>query len=287
MKSWKRILADKWASSALILLGVLALAGAVGVYVSRNVAADNASRTHHSVDTAKTSETVQKKTSPPLKIGSIARIGSNYSVTVTKVNVYEDTDTQYLGAVLKATYLGKGSGDPRNDLTAKYTAANAPATAPAVGESECKGNLGEPDLSDLNGSQSLPNGGSKTYVACIKLPTSKVDDGKVSIETSAANHRAFWTTDGAETKKAPPPKPKVVLAPPPGAKPTIDPDTVHDLKKNIKKAKKARDVLDKQIKAYKKLPDHKKKKLKKFEKQREKLDDAIDDMEKVENLLDP
>lgn len=263
------------------VLGLVALVAAVMLTVSRNSASEPDPQARDKVVDATLSPPSNVK---PLAIGSVAKLGSDYSVSVTDVTMYSDKTDQYIVATVKAKYNGKGKGDPTNDLNAAYSTSNSKKSTASI-ESACAAEFGHPDLSLLNVEAPLAGGASKSYVVCIDIPSKKIDTGMVSIAASAGGNRAFWTTKGAPSKVAPTPAPTVVAQGPVVNKAKTA-KSLKDLEKQLKKAKKARKILDKQIDFYEDAPDHKKKKLKKMKKALDQTDDIIDQMEKIKDQLE-
>lgn len=276
---WKAKSGEAWLTAVALVLGLGALGGGVALTMARNngAAQPSSSRLDGVAD-------LTKRVSKPLPIGRVAKLGSDYSVTVTDATVYTSATEQYIVATLKATYTGKGEGDPTEDLAAAYSTITTSKTAANV-ESACVADFGEPDLSVLNaaGQAKLADGDSRSYVVCIDLPTKKVDDGQVSIEASASGDLAFWATKGADSKDAPKPAPKPV------PKPAVDRKKIakqlDEVEDQLDDAKDARDELDDLIDDYKDLPGHKKKKLKKMEDMKDDYDDVIDQLEKAKKIL--
>jgi hypothetical protein len=280
MKSWKGKLAETWLTVAVALLGLSALVAAIFLTVSRSTD-DPTSRSGDSV--IRTTETSGPSKAPTkvLALGSVAKIGSDYRVAVTEVNVYEGTVSPFVAATIKAKYIGDKKGNPPNDLAAKYFEADAQTI-----ESTCESDFGAPDLSDLGASSraSMANGDVKTYVVCIPVPTKTVDKGSVSIEASASDGLAAWTTNGAEAKALPAPKPLTPVGPAP-TNPAATKKALEKLEKQLKKAKKARDKLDDNIDKAKKIEGYDNDDLDDLEDAKDDLDDAIDDMEKIRDKL--
>jgi hypothetical protein len=278
MKFLKRKPAEKWLTYAAILVTVLAVTVAIAFQHSRNAAADKAERSHQAVDTGATFEPTDAE-AKPLKIGSVAKIGPDYSVAVSKVTLHEGTDTPFLVVAVKAKNIGRDVSHPAADLAVGFSKASLPKSD----ESTCQVDLGKLKASDKT---ALPVGDVKSFAVCINLPTPVLDHGWVSVEAHGTGERASWTTSGRVPKVISTIKPDIhIVAPVPGA-PGTTAELPKKFNKNLKKAKKARDTLEDQIKAYKKLPDYKKKKLKKLKKQLDYLDEVIDQMEKIKDQVE-
>ena len=96
----------------------------------------------------------------------------------------------------------------------------------------------------------------------------------------------MWTTSGRIPTVISTIAPDIRIVAPVGQVPGAPAELPKKFTKNLKKAKKARNTLDDQIKAYKKLPGYKKKKLKKLKKERDYLDEVIDQMEKIKDQVE-
>jgi hypothetical protein len=278
MKSLSGKAAQKWLAAAAILVAVLAIGGGIALHMSRTAAAEKAEQASHAVTRATLSS--DQDSTKPLKIGSVAKLGPDFSVAVTKVSLYKGTTRQFVVASVKAKNTGLTTSNPRTDLVVGFARVGSPTS----GESTCEVDLGTLDTQKI----SLSVGAAKTYAVCINIPTNTIKDGQISVQSNATGVRAAWATTGAVTKKLDEPDAEVHVALPANQIPgTADySKNLKKIKKAIKKNKKYRDQLDKVIDAYKALPDHKNKKLKKLKKQRDNIDDAIDQLEALQKQLE-
>jgi hypothetical protein len=149
-----------------------------------------------------TEETAAKDVGKLLKLGTFARISSNYRVAVTELKLFVGGETQYLAATIEAEYTGSDEGEPWGDLTVEFSRPGSRIT----GESDCP-----IDVDDASKPPPLAPGETGTHSVCIYLPSKKIDDGRISVEEALAKggRKAYWSTKGAETEVLPP------FAPPP------------------------------------------------------------------------
>jgi hypothetical protein len=269
--SLRKILSSKWLAIVGIVLAVACVAGGVALQVTRNAAADRKDQEY-----LRTDSTVEDDSTKPLKIGSVAKIGLDYSVAVTKVTLHEGTGTPFLVAIVKTKNSGEDTVRPQADLKVGFSKKGWPRS----NESTCSIDLGKLNVTG----KPLAVGDVQTYGVCINLPSNELKDGKVSILESSTGSRAAWTTDGPVAKVVTTIAPEIHNDAPLGPSPADTAKSLKKLEKQIKKAKKARDKLDKQID---KAEDAgvKGKDMKKLKKAEDKLDDAIDDMEDIRDKL--
>lgn len=268
----RKILSSKWLPIVGIVLAVACVAGGVALQVTRNAAADQKDHNYLKTDSVIGDEDSSK----PLKIGSIAKIGLDYSVAVTKVTLHEGTGTPFLVAVVKAKNSGQDTVRPQADLAVGFSRKGWPR----ANESTCGIDLGKLNVTG----ESLKVGETQSYAVCINLPSNELKDGKVSILESSTGSKAAWATDGTIPKVVTTIAPEIHNDVPLGPDPAKVADSLEDLEKQLKKAKKARDKLDKNID---KAEDAglKGKDIKKLKKAKDELEDAIDDMEEIRDKL--
>jgi len=268
-----KILSSKWLPIVGIVLAVACVAGGVGLQVTRNAAADRKDRDYLRTDSTLDSE---ENASKPLKIGSVASIGLDYKVAVTKVTMHEGTGTPFLVATIKAKNSGQDTVRPQADLTVGFSRKGWPR----ANESTCSIDLGKLNVTG----KSLAVGQTQTYGVCINLPSNELKDGKVLILEGGTGSKAAWSTDTSVAKVVTTIAPEIHNDAPLGPSPADTAKSLDKLEKQIKKAKKARDKLDKNIG---KAEDAgvKGKDLKKLKKAKHKLDDAIDEMEDIRDQL--
>ncbi|HUS21336.1 MAG TPA: hypothetical protein VMZ66_04900 [Aeromicrobium sp.] len=223
-----------------------------------------------------------------LELGDVAKISSNYKVAVTEVTLYEGAETQYLAATIKATYTGTHEGEPWADLSVQYSAPRSQGSA----ESDCP-----IDVDDASDAPPLEAGDEQTYVVCIDLPTKETEKGKVSVEEAFSNgHRAYWSTEAADTKTMPsvaPPTPAAGLPGPPappqrGNRSDNDSDVewTDEYDERLDDLRALKKYLDKEISAYKDTEGHDDDKLDDYEEWRDNTEKQIDYYEDLKARLD-
>jgi len=277
MKSLSGKAAQKWLTAVAIVVAVGSVAGGVALHHSRNVAADKEAHAHHKVnrtDAVLDSADVDAK---PLKIGSVAQVGPDYSVAVSKVTLHEGAGTPFLVVTVKAKNVGRTASHPRTDLAMGFSKPNTPTSD----ESTCEVDLGKLAVTKA----SLAVGEEQTYGVCVNLPSNVIKNGRVFVAANGTGSRVSWATSGRIPKVISTAEPEVHMAAPPPPDPAVTAKSLKGVKKQLKKAKKARDTISKQIKLYKQVPNYKKKKLKKFEKAKDQLDEIIKQLEKIEKQL--
>jgi hypothetical protein len=277
MKFLSRTSSQRLLSYGAVVFAVVAIAGAVAVLMSRNSAADEAAMSHK--DTGQASLASEDFDTKALTLGSAATIGPDYRVAITKVTLHQGSGTPFLVASVKTKNTGRDATHPQKDLSLAFAKKDRPTSK----ESTCQLDLATLKATDQS---TLSVGDVQTYAFCINLPSTDLKDGRISVSANGTADHAAWSTSGKIPTVTSTATPEIHLAAPPGPDPKIVAKSLKDLKKQIKKAKKAEKTVDKQIKAYEALPDHKKKKLKKIKKDREKLHDAIKQMEEMAAQLE-
>lgn len=193
MRWWKKRSRNQKVAIALVTLAIVAVGGVVGAQGFAN---------DEPVQPRKTSldreQPTAKLTGKPLKLGTVARISSNYRVAVTELTLYNFSTGRMMVVTVEATYVGKQDGEPWGDLTVKYVAPDART----YGESECPFDLAELDASDQ---VTLKPDDVTTYGVCVELPAGSIEDGRVVVEEALARQEGTksWTTDGAVEKTPP------------------------------------------------------------------------------------
>jgi hypothetical protein len=178
-----------------IAAAVLAIVAGGGVVAAQELAKDEPVKPRS--NSPEREQPTAKPTGKPLKLGTVARISSNYRVAVTELTLYKVPTGQLMVVTVKAKYVGKEDGEPWGDLTVKYVEPDSRT----YGESACPFDLGELDASDQ---ATLKPGDTTTYGVCLDLPGGTID-GRVSVEEALARQEGTksWATDEAVTKAAP------------------------------------------------------------------------------------
>ncbi len=193
MRWWKSKSGRQKLVIAAVVLAIVAIGGVVA---AQRMTADEPAQARNTGANRERPEA--KPSGKPLKLGTVARISSNYRVAVTELTLYKVATGQLMVVTVKATYIGKEDGEPWGDLTVKYMDPDSQI----FGESACPFDLGELDASDQ---ATLKTNQATTYGVCIELPASTVEGGRIYVEEALAREEGSksWTTEGAVTKTAP------------------------------------------------------------------------------------
>jgi uncharacterized protein YukE len=258
MRSWARMSNRLRLATVAVVVAALAL---IGVFASKRFDTEHTAARPGGVGRTLAPTDDVKPVSKALKLGTDAKISSNYRITVTDATLYEGQRSQYLVATVKAEYIGKDDGDPWADLITEYT-----RDSQTLDESSCPADVRETNASDP---PPMATGDVETYAVCFDLPTNEISGGQVSVEEAfSEGHRASWSTDGAVTKALPSPAPKPRVAQAPAARPRTQTQSdssdrsddieeyKDDLDEAIEKYEKQRDDIDAQLKAWKKIGYH-------------------------------
>ena len=135
-----------------------------------------------------------------LALGKVAKVGSDYAVAVTNVNLNANDDIsqanefndppkgQYVVATLTVKYIGKDEGDPWLDLSAEFSGSdsrNYDTSTCSVDMGEAEGSMDQP---------TLRNGGKATYSVCFDLPEKAISGGTIMVAESFSldEDRQYW-----------------------------------------------------------------------------------------------
>lgn len=184
--------------SALSLIGVLATQAYYGSVLD-SVGEAIQSGSTESGSKASDSDKKQADEAEILPIGETAKVGSEYTVAVTKVNLNADDvlarnefndrpkKGRYIIITLDVTYTGNDEGDPWGDLEGTFVGSDArqydssacEATPPDSGY----------EVPTLN------SGGKAKFKACFDVPPNAIDGGKLFIDELASfdkKSRVYW-----------------------------------------------------------------------------------------------
>jgi hypothetical protein len=196
-RSWRRTSTPQKLSIGATVILALSIVGVLAAERFDSANPDDAVKAQETgVDTEKTGDDA-KPVGKTLPLGTVAKISSNYRVTVTQISRYEVSAGQIIVATVDATYIGKEDGEPWSDLMAEFSGAGSQT----FDESGCPFDLGDLDPADQ---PTLSTGEKATYGACIELPNMDIKGGRVSVEEAfAKGDRVSWSTKNAVTKVAP------------------------------------------------------------------------------------
>ena len=116
MRWWKSKSGRQKVVIAAVVLAIVAIAGVVA---AQRFANDEPVQTRATGSNREKPEVV-KPSGKPLKLGTVARISSNYRVAVTELTLYEVSTGRLMVVTVKAKYIGKEDGEPWGDLTVRY-----------------------------------------------------------------------------------------------------------------------------------------------------------------------
>jgi hypothetical protein len=132
-------------------------------------------------------------------IGKSAKVGSEYTVAITKVNLNADDVLardefneppkrgRFIIMTLDVTYTGEEEGDPWTDLEGTFVGSDARQYDSAA----CEATVSDSgyDVPTLN------SGGKATFKACFDVPPDAIDGGKLFIDELASfnnKSRVYW-----------------------------------------------------------------------------------------------
>lgn len=189
---------------AAILISVLSLVGVLATQAFYGSVLDDVgdaieSGTSDSGSEQSDSESEKSAEAEILSIGETAKVGSEYTVSVTKVNLNADDVVartnefnerpkgRYVIATFDVTYSGKDEGDPWLDLASKFDGSDSRQ----YDASACEAVVPDPaiDVPTLN------SGGQAKYKICFDVPPGAIDEGKIFVDESAAfdsDSRVYW-----------------------------------------------------------------------------------------------
>lgn len=208
MQSWKGTSFWLWLAVGAVVLVVVAIVAFLAMGRFDDTAPDNTGQASQIPPDRDKAATAAKA----LELGAVAKISSNYKVAVSELTLYKGEKAQYLAATIKAEYIGADTGEPWADLTVEFTDPEARVSD----ESGCP-----IDVGGASEDPPLDTGEVATYTACVDLSTPDIKDGKLSVEEALTRGRkAFWSTEGATTKKIPSIKPAYPAGQAPASRPS-------------------------------------------------------------------
>jgi hypothetical protein len=187
---------------AAILISVLSVVGVFATQAYYGSVLDDLGEAIEGGTDSTPSESDKKESAEAqtLAIGESAKVGSEYTVAVTKVNPKANRvvaranefneppkNGRYIVATLDVTYSGKDDGDPWLDLASKFVGSDAKQYDSAACEAVVPD--AAVDVPTLNG------GGQAKYKICYDVPPDAIDGGKLFVEESAAfdeDSRVYW-----------------------------------------------------------------------------------------------
>lgn len=140
-----------------------------------------------------------EKSAKVLALGKAAKVGNEYVVAVTDVNLNgndavaaanqfnEPPNGQFVIATVSTKYVGKEEGDPWLDLSVKFSGSDSRI----YDTSTCSVDLGDANSTDQ---PTLTNGGKSTYKVCFDMPEKAISGGKIYVEESISldDDRTYW-----------------------------------------------------------------------------------------------
>ena len=188
---------------AAILISVLSLVGVLATQAFYGSVLDDVGDAIESgADGGSTSSEAEKDQAAKAKtlaIGETAKVGSEYTVSVTKVNLNADDVVartnefnegpkkgRFIIATLDVTFEGDEEGDPWVDLEPTFVGSDARQ----YDSSACEAVVPDAavDVPTLN------SGGKATYKVCFDVPRGAIDKGKLFVANSLSlnDKRVYW-----------------------------------------------------------------------------------------------
>ena len=186
---------------AAILISVLSLVGVLATQAYYGSVLDDLGEAIESGADSTPSESEKEKSAQAktLPIGESAKVGSEYTVAVTKMNLNADNflardalfndppKGRYIVMTVDVAYTGDEEGDPWSDLEGTFVGSDARQYDSAA----CEATVPDSGFE----TPTLNSGGKATFKACFDVPPDAIDDGKLFIDELASfdnSTRVYW-----------------------------------------------------------------------------------------------